>query len=162
MLMVKLLGRIRGQGGEKARIGMAMLMWISHSERPLKVDELCHAFAVEIGSPNLNTDNIPSVGTMLTCCQGLVSVDKGASAVRLIHFTLQECLRAHPEFFGRAHSAMAETCPSYLNSRQVKALSAHPSPELHVAPFRILLSIWGNARQKGIFRLCETTCTEAI
>ena len=43
------LGRIKRLGGEKARLGMATLMWISHAERPLKADELCHALAVEIG-----------------------------------------------------------------------------------------------------------------
>jgi len=76
------LGRIKGQGGEEARLGMAALMWISHPE-PLKADELCHALAVEIGSPNLDTDNIPSIGTVLACCQGVVSVEKEASTVRL-------------------------------------------------------------------------------
>ena len=83
------LGRIKGQGGEKSRLGMAALMWISHSERPLKVDELCHALGVEIGSADLDGDNVPSIETVLGCCQGLVSVDKEASTVRLIHFTLQ-------------------------------------------------------------------------
>ena len=57
------LDRIKRQGGEKSRLGMAALMWISHAERPLKTDEVCHALAVEIGSPNLNTDNVPSIGT---------------------------------------------------------------------------------------------------
>src|SRR5947209_1955520 len=91
------LNRIKGQGEEKARLGMATLMWISHSEQPLTPNELCHALAVELGSANLNTDNVPSVGVWLTCCQGLVSMDKEASTVRLIHFTLQEYLRTHPE-----------------------------------------------------------------
>ena len=137
-------GRIKGQGGEKARLGMAALMWISHSERPLKSGELCHALAVEIGSPNLHSDNIPSIGTVLTCCQGLVAVDKEASTVRLIHFTLQEYLRAQPELFGAAHSTMAETCLSYLNSHQVKALSATLSRDLQGMPFLEYSSLyWG-------------------
>ena len=65
------LSRIKGQGGERSRLGMAALMWISHAERPLKPDELCHALAVEIGSPNFNIDNVPSIGTLLsrTCCR---------------------------------------------------------------------------------------------
>jgi len=62
------LDRIEGQGGKKARLGMATLMWISHSERPLEADELCYALAVEIGSPNLNPGNIPSIETLLACC----------------------------------------------------------------------------------------------
>ena len=124
------LGRIKEQDGERARLGMACLMWISHAERPLKPEELCHALAVAIGSPNVNTDNVPSIGTLLSCCQGLVVVDKKASVVRLIHLSLQEYLRAHPELFGTTHSIMAETCLSYLNSQQVKDLSIIPSPDL--------------------------------
>jgi len=138
------LDRIKGQGGEKARLGMAVLMWISHSERPLKSDELCHALAVEIGSPDVNTDNVPSIGTLLSCCQGLIAVDKKASIVRLIHSTLQEYLRVHPKLFGAAHSTMAETCLSYLNSQQVKALSTRSSPDLRGTPFLEYSSVyWG-------------------
>jgi len=123
---------------------MAALMWISHSERPLKIVELCHALAVEIGAPNLNANNVPSVGTVLACCQGLVAVDKGASTVRLIHFTIQEYLRAHPELLGTVHSTMAETCLSYLNSQQVKALSTSPSSDLQSTPFLEYSSVyWG-------------------
>ena len=43
------LGRIKAQGGDKARLGMAALMWITHSRRPLQVDEICHAIAIRIG-----------------------------------------------------------------------------------------------------------------
>jgi len=94
---------------------MAALMWISHSERPLKSDELCHALAVEIGSPNFNTDNVPLIGTLLACFQGLGVVDKETSDARLIHFTLQEYLQAHTELFGTTRSTMAETRLSHLN-----------------------------------------------
>ena len=129
------LDRIKGQGGERARLGIAALMWTSHSERPLKADELCHALSVEIGSPHLNSDNVPSIGTLLACCQGLITIDKEASIVRLIHYTLQEYLRAHPELFGAAHSTMAETCLSYLNSQQVKAPPTRTSPYPQGTPF---------------------------
>jgi len=138
------LSRIKRQGGEKASLGMAALMWISHAERPLKADELCHALAVEIGSSNLNTDNVPSTNTLLACCQGLVVVEKEASTVRLIHFTLQEYLRAHPDLFGTAHSTIAETCLTYLNSHQFKAVSTTPSPDLQDTPFLEYSSLyWG-------------------
>jgi len=138
------LSRIKGQGEEEARLGMATLMWISHSERPLNVDELCHALGVEIGSPDLDGDDVPSIRTLLGSCQGLVTVDKEASTVRLIHFTLQEHLRAHPQLFGRAHSTMAETCLSYLNSHKVKAIAASPSRALQGTPFLEYSSLyWG-------------------
>ena len=145
------LDRIKRQGGARARLGMAALMWISHSERPLKVVELCHALAVEIGSPSLNDDDAPSIGTLLACCQGLVTVDKEASTIRLIHFTLQEYLRAHPEVFGRVHSTMAETCLSYLNSQQVKGLSTSSSSACQRTPFIEYSSLyWGVHAKKEL------------
>ena len=145
------LGRIKGQGEEKSRLGVAALSWISHSERPLKTIELCHALAVEIGSPDLNTDSVPSIGTLLACCQGLVVVDKEASTVRLIHFTLPEYLRAHPEFFSTAHSTIAETSLTYLNFRQVKDLSTSPSPDLQDTPFLEYSSLyWGVHAKRGL------------
>jgi len=145
------LDRIKGQGGEKARLGMAALMWISHAERPLKADELLYALAIEIGSPDLNSDNIPSIGTLLVCCQGLIVIDKEASTVRFIHFTLEEYLRAHPQLFSTAHSTIAETCLSYLNLQQVKALSTTPSPDLQSPPFLEYYSLyWGTHAKRDL------------
>jgi len=73
-----------------------------------------------------------------------VVVDRKASIVRLIHFTLQEYLRAHAERFATAHSTIAETCLSYLNSQQVRALLTSPSPDLPDTPFLEYSSIyWG-------------------
>jgi len=145
------LSRIKGQGGGKSRLGMDALMWISHSERPLKIDELCHALGVEIGSADLDGDNVPSIRTLLTCCQGLASVDKETSTVRLIHFTLHEYLCAHPELFSGAHSTIAETCLSYLNSCQVKALPTSPPPDLHGAPFLEYSSrYWGTHAKRDL------------
>jgi len=145
------LSRIKDQGGARARLGMAALMWITYAERPLKVVELCHALAVEIGAPNLNTHNVPAIATVLACCQGLVAIDEKASTARLIHFTLQEYLRAHPNNFGSVHSTMAETCLSYLNSHQVKTLPTSPSPDLEGTPFLGYSSVyWGAHARKEV------------
>jgi len=139
-----MLGRIKAQGEEKTRLGMAVLMWVSHSGRPLQVDEICHALAIRIGSSDLNGDDIPAISTLLGCCQGLVTMDKGGSTVRLIHLTLQEYLCTHPELFDRAHSTMAETCLTYLNFPHVKGLSVSSSPDPRGTPFLEYSSLyWG-------------------
>ena len=49
-----------------------------------------NALAVEIGSPNLSSDNIPPVGILLSCYQGPAVIDKEAAPVGVIHLTLQE------------------------------------------------------------------------
>jgi len=93
--------RIKTLGWDKSRLGIGALMWITHAERPLSADELCHALAIELGSTDLNAGNIPSISTLVGCCQGLIAVDKEASTVRLIHFTLREYLSARPDIFTR-------------------------------------------------------------
>ena len=138
------LGRIKAQGGEKARLGIAVLMWISHSRRPLQVHELCHAVAIRIGSNDLNSDGIPAISTLLGCCQGLVTMEKGATKIRFIHYTLQEYLCTRPDLFDRAHSTMAETCLTYLNFQHIKDLSSNPPPDPPSTPFLEYSSIyWG-------------------
>ena len=138
------IGRIKAEGGERSRLGMAALMWISHSERPLNVDELCHALAVEIESTDINTNNIPSIRTVLGCCQGLVAVDKGSLTIRLIHFTLKEYLSHHADLFDKPHSVIAETCLTYLNFQAIKELSAHPEHDFQGPPFLEYASLhWG-------------------
>ena len=147
------LNRIKGQGGERARLGMAALMWISHAERPLKADELRYALAVEIGLPDLNTNNVPSIGTLLACCQGLIVVEKETSTVRLIHFTLQEYLRAHPQLFGKA----LDNCRNLLKLSGFTADHGSPTRFLSLSPrhalSRIFFYILGSASKKGPFEL---------
>ena len=139
------LGRIKAQSGEKARLGMAVLTWISHSSRPLDKDEICRAIAIRIGSNDLNNDDIPEISILLGCCQGLATIEKGTSTIRLIHFSLQEYLRTHPDLFDRAHSMMAETCLTYLNFQHIKDLSAGPSPDPRSEPFLEYSSLyWGS------------------
>jgi len=138
------IGRIKAQQGDRARLGMAAVMWISHSERPLEVDEICHALAVEIGSSDINANNVPSIRTLLACCQGLATVDKKSSTVRLIHFTLKEHLSRHANLFDRPHSTIAETCLTYLNFQAIRDLSTSASYNQLDTPFLTYSSLyWG-------------------
>jgi len=144
--------RIKAQDGDKWELGMAALMWIGYAERPLRVDELCHALAVELGSPDFNVENVPSISTVVSYCQGLIVVDEGTSTVRLVNVTLQEYLSSDPEIFlvREPHSVMAEICLTYLNSKQVKHLSTAPSPDTHDTPFLEYCSVyWGVHAKRG-------------
>jgi len=82
------LQRIREQKGDRSKLGMEVLMWVSHSERPLRIDELCHALAVEIWSTDPDPENTPPQDTVLKSCLGLAVVDNETSTVRPIHYTL--------------------------------------------------------------------------
>ena len=149
------IGRIKGQEGGGARLGMEALMWISHSERPLKVDEICHALAVEIGSVEINPNNVPSIRTVISCCQGLAVVDEGSSTIRLIHFTLKEYLSRHGDLFDRPHSRMAEACLTYLNFQAIKDLSASPSRNFRDTPFLGYASLYWGAHMRRELSDCS-------
>ena len=143
--------RIIAQDGDKSRLEMAALMWISHAERPLQADELCHALAVRLGSTDFDVGNIPSMSTLVNCCQGLITIDKEASTVRLIHFTLQEYLSSRPDVFSKPHSVMAEICLTYLNSQSVKALQTALFPDTQKAPYLKYCSVyWGVHAKKEL------------
>ena len=116
------LSRIRAQQRTRSKLGMEVLIWVSHAERPLRVDELCHALGVE-GSMDLDIGNIPAIEIVLACSLGLVTVEKSSSTVRLVHYTLKEYLSHNPSLFLKPHSMIAEICLTYLNFRHVKGLS---------------------------------------
>jgi len=157
------LERIKAQDGEKRKLAIAALTWICHAERPLQVDELLHALAVEIGVRDFDAENAPCMGTLLSCCQGFITVDKEASTVRLIHFTVQEYLCAHADLFYKPHSIIAETCLTYLNSQQVKHLSSHPLPDYQVAPFLEYSSrYWGTHANRELSDDTRTLALELL
>jgi len=124
------LSRMKAQPRNRSRLGMEVLMWIAHAERPLHVDELCHALGVEEGSGDLNIRNIPAIETLLACTLGLVTVEKSSSTARLIHYTLKEYLSHDPNLFLKPHSIIAEVCLTYLNFRHIRSFS----PALRSAP----------------------------
>jgi len=124
------LDRIKVQGEGKSRLGIAALMWISRSERPMGAEELCHALGVQIGSTDTNVDNIPSIQTLLASYLGLVTVDNEGSSLRLVHFTLQEYLNSRSDVFRNPYAVMAEVCLTYLNFNRIRELP----PTLDNAP----------------------------
>ena len=126
-------------------------MWVSHAERPLLIDELCHALAAAMGATDHNPENIRSQDTVLRSCFGLAVVDKETSTVRLIHFTLQEYL-SRPGVLPEAHGTLGQTCLIYLNYDQVKRLPVGNVSNLGDMPFLEYSSLhWGRHAKIFLF-----------
>ena len=142
---------------------MAVLTWICHSERALEVDELCYALAVEIGETDFDPENVPLIGTLLNCCQGLISVDEEASTIRLIHYTVQEYLCSVPGLFSKPHSILAETCLTYLNSQHIKSLTRYSLPPLQSMPFlKYSARYWGTHTNKDLTNNARTLALKLL
>ena len=126
-------------------------MWVLYSERPLRAEELCHALGVEIGSVDLDPENIPVLRTLLASCLGLVTLEASSSTVRLVHFTLQEHFSSDLTLFHNPHSKIAEVCLTYLNFRCVRDLSPTVSSAPPTMPLLEYASCyWGEHTRRGM------------
>ena len=129
------LTRLKAQKGNRPGLGLQALMWVLFSKRPLQTEELCHALGVEIGSAELDPENIPALRTILSSCLGLLTVEASSSTVRLVHFTLQEHFLNDSTLPYSSHSRIAEVCLTYLLFRPTRDLL----PTLDSAPSAMAL-----------------------
>jgi len=145
------LSRLKAQKKNRAELGLKVLMWVLHSERPLRAEELGHALGVEIGSQDLDPAYVPALQTLLSSCLGLVTLEASSSTLRLVHYTLHDHLLSDPTLFHSPHSTIAEVCLTYLNSRTATDLS----PILRSAPSTMPLLeyasfYWGEHTRRGM------------
>ena len=144
------LQRIKEQRGDQSRLGIEVLMWVSHSERPLRIGELQHALAVDMEKTDLDPENIRPENIVLGSCLGLAVVDNQTSTLRLIHYTLQEYLSSRG-ILPDAHETLAQTCLAYLNYGQVKGLPPNRIPNPRDMPFLEYSAFyWGNHAKMGL------------
>ena len=91
--------RIREQSTRKAELGLKVLSIVFGSTRPLNVDEIRHALAVQPGDTKLDVEALVDVQTLLGVTAGLVitSHEEHHEQVflRLVHYTLQEYLELY-------------------------------------------------------------------
>ncbi|RSM04101.1 hypothetical protein CEP52_007073 [Fusarium oligoseptatum] len=113
------IARIR-EGSHSSR-AFRILAWI-HLARPLRLDELAHALAIECHHTRFYQDNLPSPIAILDCCLGLVKLDnpKGlqdisdqSTTVTLVHSTLRVYLDSNLEILREVAPTLAETCLTY-------------------------------------------------
>lgn len=157
------LARIKAQGGSHWRLSMEMLMWLSHSERLLNADELCQARGVEIGSTDLNSQNIPTIETLLRCSLELVTVEASSYTICLVHYTLQEYLSNNTEVFHSPHAMIAEICLTYLNFQYVKGLSpllSRSSPETRLLEYASYY--WGTHARRKVMENVNTLALKLL
>ena len=97
------LTRIRYQGEEDASIAHKVLGWVVHATRPLTVQELQHALAVEPAQRDFDEEAIIEEEILLSVCLGLITIDGATGEMRLIHFTAQKYLQSKMMEISPAH-----------------------------------------------------------
>ncbi|CAF9942356.1 hypothetical protein IMSHALPRED_003636 [Imshaugia aleurites] len=113
--------KIRRQSGEDGGLGMRVLSWVTHTKRPLLVDELAHGLAVEYDDDEgahdeLDTDNLSSSRSLVDVCAGLVIIDPSSQIIRLVHYTTQEYFdKERLHLFENAEVEISRASLTYLS-----------------------------------------------
>jgi ankyrin repeat protein len=108
--------RIESQGSECKQLAIRILYWIFYALRPLTVQELQHALAVEPETSELDEGDIPDKELLTSLCAGLVVTDQKSNIIRFAHYTAQEYFeRTGVNWFPEAQKDIAITCLHYLS-----------------------------------------------
>ncbi|CZR49119.1 uncharacterized protein FPRO_12555 [Fusarium proliferatum ET1] len=113
--------RILSQSPSHRDLAKRVIAWITCALRPLTVEELRHALAVEVGKAELNWDALPETSIILQVCVGLVTVGESDGIIRLVHYTTQEYFEETEDtWFPEAENEITITCVTYLNFQEFK------------------------------------------
>lgn len=112
--------RIGDQPKEDAELGLKVLSLIFGSTRPLEIDELRHALAIQPGDTKIDSEALTKLDILLSVTAGLVVtyLEKGREQTlfRLVHYTLQQYLEINQErLFPSLELDMARACLTYLS-----------------------------------------------
>jgi ankyrin repeat protein len=105
--------RIQLQHSEARQLAMKTLTLVLYAKRPLTVEELLEALAIEIWSPGHELDDIVHEEVMLECCKGLVKVQTTDRTVHFSHCSVQNYIQSHPDLLP-SNLYLAKICLTYL------------------------------------------------
>ncbi len=107
--------RIEDQMEGFRTLAKQVLGWLTYAERLMRVTEVQHAIAVELGTHRFDEDNLSDVNELVSVCAGLVVVDGQSNVIRLVHYTTQEYFEQNGESaLPGAQQAIAGSCLTYL------------------------------------------------
>lgn len=107
--------RISAQDPDDLDLATRVLAWLSYSPRPMIVEELQHALAVEPDTKELDWDNIIEDSVLISVCGGLVTIEDESRVIRLVHFTTQEYITSvRQKICPSARLDLLVSCLTYL------------------------------------------------
>ena len=119
--------RIESQNQDYRTLAEKALRWVAYAFRPLPVEALQEAVAIKLVEPgehksvdegiqDFNEEALPSIGSILDVCAGLLIHDETSGPVRLVHYTAQDFFDAHAgSRFDKSHTCIARECVTYLS-----------------------------------------------
>lgn len=84
--------RIQMQGPDRKDLVLKIVSWILYAKRPLTMDELREAIAIEPGDTELDANYLLESGFIVEVSESLISYDENSESVSFSHFTVYEFL----------------------------------------------------------------------
>ncbi|KAI9040622.1 uncharacterized protein KD926_007838 [Aspergillus affinis] len=100
---------------------LKVLKWVSFASRPLHIEELKEAIAIEIYDTEWDASKIPRANSVLTGCANLVIVDPFDNCARFAHSSVKQYFQAesnsipeYPKTSEQGELECGELCVNYL------------------------------------------------
>ena len=107
--------RIKSQNVDHASLAIKVLCWIFYAPRPLTVQEIQCALAIEPEDIFLDEDGMPDQDLLIYACAGMVTVNHESGVVGLVCYIAQELLEKEQKIvFASAQCEIAHCCLTYL------------------------------------------------
>ena len=100
-------------------LAFKVLTWIVYAVRPLQLEEVLHAVAVDELEPedeSVEEDCLTPPSTIVNACAGMIRIDNESDVVGLVHKTAQEYFDKNGiKHFPHAHRDITTSCLRYLS-----------------------------------------------
>jgi ankyrin repeat domain-containing protein 50 len=97
-------------------LGLKLLQWVLYAWRPLTLEELRYAVAIDPAMTDIDPDLDLPPYSFTDSTFGLLSVDNDSKLVRFSHSTVRHYLTHHAElYFPSRHALLAQCTLTYLN-----------------------------------------------
>ena len=100
-------------------LALRVLLWIVYAARPLRLEELQHAIAIDELEPDdrsISEESLTPSSIFINACAGMVKVDEASNIIGLVHKTTQE-------YFDQNGSKLFPEGKSHIGTRCLKYLS---------------------------------------
>lgn len=168
--------RIQEQGGEPESKAMQALMVLTFARRPLTVNELRYALAVDLDFPKdgVDEENLYSIDYIKSCCAGLVAVqtsnpilqtppseETAASVahkhklnadniVQLAHKSIRDYLSSESKWFTQPQSKMVLICQAFIEDDQSQREENQPQTNKSYPFLSYAQDHWGSHHAEAV------------
>ena len=113
--------RIKEQNPDHRDLALRVITWLFYAFGTMEVQALRHALAVRDGDRAIDIESLEAEDLLLTCCHGLVAIERETNVIRLVHSTVQQYLNKNKQLLlPDGENSILQTCLTYLSFQEFR------------------------------------------